>query len=304
MSEPFQKTDCCLADRYMLGEVLGVGRSAWVLQAVHVETRRPVAIKILRRSGDACVSVTRFRREACCLALLDHPNIVSVLDTGSDGSSHYHVMPLLRGDDLESLLQREGQLPWERALRLALQLCRALAYVHSKRMVHTDVKPANCVVSRDDREQESLTLIDFGSALPLHTAPDESFASGTPGYRAPEMLRTGVDARADVYGVGAVVFRMLTGRAPPSDGPGEQRTRMSRLAANTWFSAELEETVARALRRDPDERYPDVDSFAAALLACHQPNNPAVRTRGPAMTLLLLLWAGLLLAFFVIVQGA
>lgn len=259
-----------LADRYELYEIIGEGRTARVHRAIHVETGQRLAIKILRHElARDFEAVQRFRSEARRLAALEHRNIVEVLDAGCWSEQHYLVMPLLAGEDLAVLLQRECRLPWSRARDLTLQLCDALEYTHARGVVHGDVKPSNCFVHGGEDQPERLKLLDFGGAIDLDAegrAPREAeYSLGTPEYRAPERLRGVVDARADVYAVGTLLFRMLTGRLPVPDPPGDRAPRMAWLAEDLKFSYDLEDTIARALRRSPDERHADIRSFAAEI---------------------------------------
>lgn len=281
MTPSFAEPPRLLADRYALHEIIGEGRTARVHRATHIETGQRLAIKILRQeySGDR-LAVQRFQDEARRLAALEHRNIIEVLDAGHQNEEHFLVMPLLIGEDLAGMMRREHRLPWSRARDLTLQICDALEHAHARGIVHGDVKPSNCFLHAEDDRPERLKLLDFGCAIDLdlegRPSPGAGQALGTPAYRAPERLHGEVDARADIYAVGTLLFQMLTGRLPVSDPPGGTAPRMAWFAEDLKFSYDLEDTVARALRRRPDERHADIRTFAAEIRALQQSEKPPV----------------------------
>ena len=229
------------------------------------------------------------------LAVLEHPNIVEVLDAGASGDADFLVMPLLIGEDLAALLQRERRLSWTTASALVLQLCDALAHIHARGVVHGDVQPANCIVQRQVDQPPRLTLIDLGSAVVRGRGPVD-LPRGTPAYRSLEQFLGTADARSDVYGVAAVLFHMLTGCLPLPRSPGGPIPRMSQVAPDRRFAPELERIVACALHPRPDERPRDILPLAAAIRACQ---GRSVRTRSRPMTALLLAFTAPMLLFWI-----
>ncbi len=264
-----------MAGRYELLERLGGGGTASVYSARHIRTGRAVAVKLLHSELSECERATRrLQREARLLAKLRHEHIVEILDASFDRDEHFLVMPLLRGEDLEQLLRREGRLSWPRARSLMLQICAAIAHAHARGIVHRDLKPANCMLIGKD----TIKVLDLGVAKLLDpgtgplTVPGHLI--GTPGYLAPEQVSSGTtDERADVYAAGVMLFRILTGRLPFVERGATLICLMTSEAAPSMASvggaadapAYLEQVVARALARCPEDRFASVAQFARAL---------------------------------------
>lgn len=206
-----------LADRYELQRLLGVGASGAVYEALHRYTQRSVAVKVMHSHLTAAPeNVSRFLREARAAASIGHPGISQVLDAGTmEDGRPYLVHELLEGRSLEAAI---GDLSMDDIVRIGVELLAALEAAHAVQIVHRDVKPDNVFLVRKDGEL-SVRLVDFGVAKNLHS-PDASgiltkpgTAIGTPTYMAPEQVRAlAVDARTDVWGVGAVLFHAATGR--------------------------------------------------------------------------------------------
>ncbi len=223
MSEPSSKPlelGDIIDGRYELRRMLGRGTEAVVYEAQHVLLRQRVALKIVAPNVDPLALETqseRLLREARVLARLRHPGIVSVLDAGMVNGRPYVALELLEGRTLEGLLAARGRLPAVDAVALGLGLCDALAVAHVAGVVHRDVKPSNVVVYRDGAGNERIKLLDFGtSKQPLADGEVKLTAVGaivgTPAYMSPEQFAGGdVDARADVYALGAILFECLTG---------------------------------------------------------------------------------------------
>lgn len=204
-----------LGGRYELKELLGRGGmgEVWLARDLSL-LRRDVAVKVLSSLGGAS-AVRRFQREAAILAGLQHPGITVVHDAGEHDGFLFIVMELLRGRDLGHVLaERGGPLPVERAVDVARQTAVALAAAHGRGVVHRDLKPGNLFVQPGDE----MKICDFGIALTADASAALTTAGsvlGTPLYMAPEQWRgTGVDARADLYSLGCILYEMLTGRAP------------------------------------------------------------------------------------------
>jgi serine/threonine-protein kinase len=183
--------------------------------------RRPAAIKLLLpdRAGER--EVARFEREVQLTSRLQHPNTISIFDYGrtSDGT-FYYVMELLDGFDLDLLIEAEGPLPPWRVVRILSQVSAALVEAHGLGLIHRDIKPANIILTERSDEPDVVKVVDFGLVKLLGGASDEPMATqanaitGTPLYLAPEAISTpeAVDARADIYALGAVGFYLLTGQ--------------------------------------------------------------------------------------------
>lgn len=206
-----------LGGRYRLGEEIATGGVGRVLLAEDLLLHRTVAVKVLRPDvASSAVALERFRREARAAAALSHPNIAAVYDFGDDGGMHYLVMEYVAGETLAERLWR-GPLPTAEALSVATSIAEALGHAHHRGVVHRDVKPANVILGADG----SVRVTDFGIAR-IRDEPavtKRGHVMGTAFYMAPEQAR-GEEAgsAADLYGFGALLFEVLTGR-PPYDDP-------------------------------------------------------------------------------------
>jgi serine/threonine-protein kinase len=272
---------------YQIEDRLGAGAMGVVYVARQVRTGRRYAVKALvasaRPSPDA---VRRFRREAKVLSSLGHPGIVAVhdYDVGPDGTA-FMVMDLLEGETLESRLGWRGSLPWPEARAIARQLGAALAAAHGAGVLHRDLKPSNVFLAlalapgQQPAPAERAVLLDFGLAKPLAkgaasaiTRPQQVL--GTPLYMAPEQARgEPVDRRTDVYGLGAVLFEMVTGSPPFLDASlarlysrllDEPPPRASD-AAITPVPPDADQLIARALAKAPADRFETAEAFLDAL---------------------------------------
>ncbi len=263
--------------RYLLCERLGEGAMGVVHRAVHVDTGRSVALKLLRGGSASEAVLRRFRSELTMLARLRHPGIVDVLDAGhaeSDtGREPFLVMELVEGPPLlagADLLQ----LDLRARVDLVISLCDATAHAHRRGVIHRDLKPENV---RLDVEVDPprARILDFGVATPAATvASVTANVVGTFGYMAPEQLDGDVDLRSDVFGLGAIAYELLTGRqAVPARGlqlaDALRLTRShtpapaDRVAAH--IDADLAAVLAKALAHDPERRYSSADQFGADL---------------------------------------
>lgn len=234
---------------YRIVAIVGHGGMGAVYRAVQLSMEREVAIKVLlSKYSHVPRFVARFEREATALAALSHPNIVAVIDRGRVGDTYYFVMEYVHGRTLRTLI-KQGRLTVERAVDVAIQVCRALEAAHAAGVVHRDIKPGN-VLCQDDG---LVKVADFGIA---HMVDDGQAAEGerrarlgTAKYMAPEQRGTGdlVDPRADIYALGVTLFEMLTGdvaRGQPAS------------AVNPQVPHELDAVCERAVREDRDDRYP------------------------------------------------
>ncbi len=282
MSEPTTRLTTALADRYTIERELGAGGMATVYLAHDRKHHRKVAIKVLRPEVSAELAADRFLREIRTTANLQHPHIVPVFDSGSVGGLDaagpclYFVMPLIEGETLRQRLEREGPLPVDEAIRLVKELADALQYAHEAGILHRDLKPENVMLSRGHA-----MLADFGIAQSAETPGDDRLTRtgssvGTPAYMSPEQA-TGereLTPASDVYGLGAILFELLTG-APPFTGPTAQAVLVKRFTSEPPplrtlrgdAPASCETAVARSLASDPDHRFTTAAAFAAALSA-------------------------------------
>ena len=263
--------------RYHILEQLGEGGMANVYKAYDTRLERNVAFKVLRTEQFSPVLLEqvlhRFEREAKSLARLSHPNIVNILDYGEHEGSPYLVMEYLPGGTLK---QKLGQvIPWREAIQILLPVARGLAYAHQHGVIHRDVKPANILM--DDFNAPILT--DFGIAKLLegadgHTLTASGVGIGTPEYMAPEQgigAHT-IDARADIYSLGIVLYEMVTGRKPYiADTPMAVvlKQMTDPLPRPTDFVPDLPEGVEhilfKALATQPEDRYADMNALIVAM---------------------------------------
>lgn len=268
--DPASLVGATLDGRYELVSHLATGGMGAVFRARHVHLRKDVAVKVLR--PDLCSSpeiVERFRREAEIASALEHENIVRVTDFGRTTDGYlFLVMELLGGESLFDRLRREGSLPPEEAVPILWQICAGLEAAHAMGVVHRDLKPENVFLVRTSSGREVAKLLDFGIAK-ITDPPDGSTTQagmvvGTPEYLAPEQAMGGaVDARADLYAVGLIAWRILAGRHPfkADDARGllmMQATKPvppltePRPDLGAWPA--LVGAVARACAKEPTER--------------------------------------------------
>jgi eukaryotic-like serine/threonine-protein kinase len=248
---------------------------------------RRVAIKVLRESLAAAVGAERFLAEIRVTASLQHPHILPLFDSGEADGLLWYAMPFVEGETLRARLSRERRLPVDDAVRLAREVADALAYAHARGVIHRDVKPENVLLQGSGAGAHAL-VADFGIALALEQAGGERLTRtgltlGTPQYMAPEQAagERALDARVDVYALGAVLHEMLAGEsraASPNaalqrvlhESPPPLAPRRPDVAPS------LDAALRRALARRPDDRFASVQAFADALA------EPRVRDQAPA----------------------
>jgi len=265
-----------VAGRYELQELVGTGGMSSVYRALDQLLERNVALKMLHpHYGDDEEYVERFRREARAVAQLSHPNIVTVIDRGEADWQQYIVFEFIDGESLKQLADRNGPLPARRAIELALQVADALAFAHQAGLVHRDVKPQNVLVTEDGEAK----VTDFGIARSLdveHGVTQTGTVLGTSNYLSPEQARgQTVTPATDVYSLGVVLYELLTGEVP---FPGENFVAVamkhinepppSLLERRPDVPVRLVHAIERALAKDPDDRFPTMEAFAAELRAC------------------------------------
>src|SRR5262245_17995780 len=210
-----------LADRYPIERPLGRGGMATVYLARDLKHHRSVAVKVLHPELSAGLGVDRFLGEIRIEAGLQHPHILPLHDSGEAGTPEsgggflFYVMPFVAGESLRHRLAREGRLSVEDAIRIASDVADALAYAHAHGVVHRDIKPENILLSNGHA-----LVADFGIAKAVEAAGDSKLTEtgwgmGTPAYMSPEQIvGDSADGRSDIYGLGCVVYEMLTGQPP------------------------------------------------------------------------------------------
>ena len=319
MPDTRDRLSSALSDRYRLLRELGQGGMATVYLAEDLRNGRKVAIKVMQPEVASVVGSARFLEEIGTTANLQHPHILPLFDSGivDDGASApYYVMPYVEGETLRARLERERQLPVADAVRIAGEVAAALDYAHRQGIIHRDVKPEN-ILLQDGRA----IVADFGIARAMRTAGGERLTSsgltlGTPAYMSPEQAAGDreIDARSDVYALGALTYEMLTGE-PPFTGVSTQ-VMIARLmtevprppsAIRRSIPATAEHAVMRALEKLPADRWSSAAAFADAL--ARDEVAPVVRPSSPRTTLarvaaaLVLLAAGAGLAVLVMRAG-
>ena len=250
-----------LDNRYEILEVLGVGGMAIVYKARCHRLNRFVAIKILKddysEDEEFC---RRFHAEGEAVAMLGHPNIVSVYDVSNTNDADYIVMELIDGISLKQYMEKKGVLNWKETLHFAIQICKALEHAHSRGLVHRDIKPHNIMVLKNG----SIKVTDFGIARVMsksNTLTKE--ALGSVHYISPEQAKGGrVDDRSDLYSLGTVMYEMITGR-PPYDGESPVAVAIQHInggarmpsTLNPNIPGGLEQIIMKAMAHEPGDRY-------------------------------------------------
>jgi hypothetical protein len=263
-----------IAGLYRIGQRMGAGASGVIYQAQRVSDGLPVAVKLLRAAAaHESVAADRLRRESEALRLAWHPNIVEILDDGHlpDGTA-YLVMELLAGESLAARIRNRGKLEPAEVVPLALQICDALVAVHAAGVVHRDLKPSNLILVKG-KDGERVKLIDFGIARvewEETRITNMGAPLGTPGYMSPEQESGGlIDARSDLFAVGALLYECLVGEPPPpmASGLWGRAGAQQRTARSAWENvpAGFRGVIERAMAPAPEDRFQDARAFAQAI---------------------------------------
>lgn len=262
---------------------------ATVFLALDAKHERRVAIKVLHPELSAMLGPERFLSEIKLTASLQHPNILPLFDSGVADGLLYYVMPFVEGESLRGRLERERQLPIADAVRLATEIAGALQYAHERGVVHRDIKPENVLL-----QSGRAIVADFGIALAVQSAggsrmTQTGMSLGTPQYMAPEqaMGERNVDARADIYALGAVTYEMLAGE-PPFTGPTAQAivakvmTERSRPLYETRDTVPdyVDDAIATALQKLPADRFATAALFATAIDPATQQSGSRTKVSG------------------------
>jgi serine/threonine protein kinase len=298
-----------LAGRYTIERDLGRGGMASVVLARDLAHDQPVALKVLHPELASTLGADRFKREIRVAARLQHPNILSVLDSGEINGQLWFAMPFVEGENVYERLQREHQFAPAEALRIAVAAAGALAYAHEQGVVHRDIKPDNILLAGDQ-----VLVADFGVARAVSEVQDKLTATGmvvgTPTYMSPEQAsgEKTIDGRSDTFALACVLYEMLAGE-PPFKGPNPQATLIRRfmgpprpLRPMVSVTEPVEQAIMRGLAKDPAERFATAADFAGALEgrqvaqapgpASAEPASPGPARRGCAAMLLLAAGAG------------
>ncbi|MEO8575463.1 MAG: protein kinase [Gemmatimonadales bacterium] len=263
-----------LSDRYRIERELGAGGMATVYLARDLKHDREVALKVLRADLSAVIGTERFLEEVRITARLDHPHILTLIDSGSAEGILYYVLPYVRGESLRGKLNREKQLGIDEALSIVKQVASALDYAHEHGVVHRDIKPENILL----HEGEAV-LADFGIALAVSEAggnrlTETGLSLGTPQYMSPEQA-TGdraLDKRSDIYSLGAVFYEMISGEPPVTGATAQamiaklltERPVRLRVVRPT-ISTAMEGATEKALSKVPADRFSSAGEFVRAL---------------------------------------
>ncbi|MEZ4453555.1 MAG: serine/threonine-protein kinase [Nannocystaceae bacterium] len=273
-----------LADRYQIIRKLGEGGMANVYLAEHLAIKKPCAIKVLHaEEAHKETIVDRFLQEARAASVIDHENVVEISDFGrTDEECVFLVMEMLVGEDLADMLDREKRITWARAKPMLLQICSALAAAHEKGIIHRDMKPENVFRLSRRGNDDFIKVLDFGiakitseSVVGPRALTQTGMIFGTPEYMSPEQAegRT-VDLRTDVYSLGVIMFQLLTGRVPfRGESPTTTLVKHlvdeppvpSQVAPEAGLSPDIDALILRALKKDPAQRYSDMNDFARAI---------------------------------------
>jgi len=285
-----------VAGKYKLIRLLGRGGMGEVHEATHLSTGRRVAVKLLtfvQTTGDDDPNrlkevTTRFYREARATGQIDSPHVVEILDAGADEESlqPFIVMEYLTGNDLQQVLKRTGTLNVQTALKVTAQAALGLAKAHVGNIIHRDIKPANIFLAQEEATGRVVVkLVDFGIAR-LKTEEGHDLTQdltrtgsmlGSPTYMAPEQARglKSIDGRVDVWSLGIVLYKLLTGTTPHERGEGGLGELLIRICVvpapsvqerAPWIPPGVAQVVHRALKLDPTERYASGQEFYEALL--------------------------------------
>jgi len=264
--------DRVVDNRYRITEHLGRGGMGSVYKVVHTQIGKVAALKLLHGNlADDKELIKRFHREAEAISRLNHPNIVQVFDFGRVENTVYLVMEYLKGEDLAAILRRDGPIDIYRGAPILIQICDALTEAHESGIVHRDLKPENVRVARTRDGQDFIKVMDFGLAkMLMEEEKDPAITArgnlvGTPYYMAPELIRAQpLDARADIYSLGAMAYRMLTGEnAFMANTPVGVLTKHitdelvppSKRAPEQGISEQVDALVNKAMAKDPALRY-------------------------------------------------
>ncbi|WP_233262220.1 protein kinase [Vitiosangium sp. GDMCC 1.1324] len=274
-----------IAQKYQVEALIGEGGMGKVYRARQVALDKLVVLKVLRQSllGDDR-TVARFKREAKAASRLNHANSISILDFGqTEDGSLFIAMEFVPGQDLHTVLSKDGPLPESRIIRIVSQVLSALYDAHNAGVIHRDLKPENIMVEQRRNEPDFVKVLDFGIAK-IQDGDGEGpaltrtgFVCGTPEYMSPEQARGAtLDHRSDLYAVGVILYQLITGRLPFESDTAvgyatkhltEEPLPPSRKRPEIRISPAMERLIMRTLSKSPDDRPQDAEAFKAELIA-------------------------------------
>ena len=274
MSDNLQRLTAALAARYQIERELGRGGMATVYLAKDLEHDRQVAVKVMRPQIAAAMGAERFLREIEIAGSLDHPNILSLLDSGETSDLLYYVMPFIEGESLGERIERDGPLAVEAVLQIAREVASALTYASEQGVVHRDIKPDNIMLTADGHA----VVMDFGVGKALEAGGEKltqtGMSVGTPAYMSPEqaMGERDIDGRTDVYSLAAVVYEMLIGEQPFT-GPTAQVIIAKRFSGQIPSARSrrdvippaMDAAIQRALAIDRKDRFATAEELVIAM---------------------------------------
>jgi len=262
-----------LNQRYELVAQQGSGGMSVIYKALDRMLGRMVAVKILRPNLTKDPAfLEKFQQEARSVAMMAHPNIVTVHDVGSDGATHYIVMEMIEGNDLKKLIKTRDGLPFDKALDYAIQMCAGLGFAHRSQLVHADVKPQNILINREG----IVKVTDFGIAQAFTDTMPQTRSEvvwGSPHYFAPEQARGEKPSPAsDVYSIGIVMFEMFTGRLPYV-GSTQRDLALAHIKGeiprakdlNADLPEDLSNVIGKVMSKAPNDRYKHADQLGHIL---------------------------------------
>jgi tRNA A-37 threonylcarbamoyl transferase component Bud32 len=274
-----------IGDRYKIEELIGIGGMGAVYRGKHEAMGKTLAVKVLHEDAVANKkAVLRFDQEARAASALTHPHLVSVYDYGvTDDGAPYLVMDYLEGKSLSAIIKEEGRLNATRALTIFIQIAEGIEHAHKKGVIHRDLKPSNVIITKTDREQDFVKIVDFGIAKLMPAALGAEANSltqtgeifGSPLYMSPEQC-TGqqLDQRSDIYSLGCLMYETVTGR-PPLQGANPVQTIMMHVqddapsiastGNNITLPPGLETVIMRCLNKAPIDRYPSAEALMSDL---------------------------------------
>ena len=289
MADTLASLTAALTDRYRIQREIGQGGMATVFLARDTKHDRPVALKVLRPELGAVLGVERFLSEIRVTANLQHPNVLPLFDSGEANGLLFYVMPFVDGESLRTRLTREKQLPIDEAVRITVALANALDYAHRNGIIHRDLKPENILMQAGQP-----VIADFGIALAVRNAggnrvTQTGLSLGTPQYMSPEQA-TGdreIDARTDIYSLGAVTYEMLTGEPPHTGSTAQaviarvltEKPRGVRVSRPN-VPPHVEQAIEQALEKLPADRWETAQQFADALQGARATRHTADSTVG------------------------
>lgn len=274
-----------LSDKYRIESEVGRGGMSIVYRGMHELMDRTVAIKVLQAQlvSDQ-VSVKRFQQEAQAASCIAHPNVITIHDFGiaSPSGRPYLVMDFLVGESLSDIIRRDHQVEMMRAMKIFIQACDALEHAHRKGVIHRDLKSSNIMLVEFEGKKDVVKVVDFGIAklMPSSGKQSQNLTQtgeifGSPIYMSPEQCQAlPLDARSDIYSMGAMMYESLTGQ-PPLMGDTILDTMQMQVATRPLSFAdvrpdlelpeELEQVVFKALEKKPEDRYQSMEEFGSAL---------------------------------------